>query len=169
MRRDNLFSVRNILAFLVFCSTMIVLDSPAKVTADDGVVFVTGGIGEEQQEGLRAVANQYNLKLAFVAKNRGLIGGDVKLKVRNSRGVTVLETTAPAPCLFAKVPPGTYRVLADYQEKTLDKTIRAASPKNRGTSFIWDVSAEPPVALSKEEKEVRLGAKILTRGQHGCW
>jgi hypothetical protein len=169
MNPHRILSAESIIGFVVLCSTMLAFDSPAQTMAANGVVFTTGGIGEEQQEGLRAIANQYNLKLAFVGKGRGLIGGDVKVKVRNSRGNTVLETTSIAPCLFAKLPVGNYRVLADYQGKTLDKTIKAGSPKNPGTSLFWDVPAEPPVALSKEEKEVRLGAKILARGQHGCW
>jgi hypothetical protein len=169
MNPHKKLSAETIIGFVILCSTMLVFDSPAKEISSNSVVFTTGGIGEEQQEGLRAIASQYNLKLAFVAKGRELIGGDVKLKVRNSKGTTVLETTSTAPCLFAKLPAGNYRVIADYQGKTLDKTIRAASSKSPGTSLIWNVPAEPPIALSKEEKEVRLGAKILARGQHGCW
>jgi hypothetical protein len=169
MSIHDFVSRKNIIGFTVLCSTMLVFDSPAQTSAANSVVFTTGGIGEEQQEGLRAIANQYNLKMAFASKGGGLIGSDVKIKVRNSKGNTVLETTSTAPCLFAKLPPGNYRVIADYQGKTQDKTIRAGSPKNPGTSFLWDMPAEPPVALSKEEKEVRLGAKILARGQHGCW
>lgn len=169
MNPHKILSVETLIGFVVLCSTMLVFDSPAKEADANNVMFTTGGIGEEQQEGLRAIANQYNLKLAFAAKGGGLIGGDVKIKIRNSKGSTVLETTSTAPCLFAKLPAGNYRVIADYQGKTQDKTIRAGSPKNPGTSFLWDMPAEPPVALSKEEKEVRLGAKILARGQHGCW
>jgi hypothetical protein len=169
MNPHKLLSPKSIVGFVILCSTMLVFDSPAKESNANSVVFTTGGIGEEQQEGLRAIANQYNLKLAFAAKGGGLIGGDVKVKVRNSKGNTVLETTSTAPCLFAQLPAGSYHVIADYQGKTQDKTIMARSPKNPGTSLIWDMPAEPPVALSKEEKEVRLGAKTLAHGQHGCW
>jgi hypothetical protein len=169
MNPHKILSVETIIGFVALCSMMLAFDSPAQTTAANGVVFTTGGIGEEQQEGLRAIAGQYNLKLAFAAKGGGLIGGDVKVKVRNSKGNTVLETTAPAPCLFAKLPAGNYRVIADYQGKTQDKTIKVGSPRTPGTSLLWDAPKEPPVALSKEEKEVRLGAKILAPGQHGCW
>ncbi len=169
MRIHELLSSDITKGLVLLCSTLLVFDSTAQTTAANNVVFTTGGIGEEQQEGLRAIANQYNLKLAFASKGGGLIGGDVKVKVRNSKGTTILETTATAPCLFAKVPTGSYRVLADYQGKMLDKTIKAGSTKNPGAYFFWSAPAEPPVALSKEEREIRLGAKTLQRGEHGCW
>jgi hypothetical protein len=170
MKSNKLLSAKNIIGFVVLCSSMVGFDSPAQETASGSVVFVTGGIGEEQEEGLRAIANQYNLKLAFAAKGTGEYVGDVNVKVRDSKGHTVLETKAAAPCLFAKVPPGNYRVLADFQGKTVDKTIKAGSPKNPGVNLLWDVSAEPREKLSKEEMEVSVGGgKKLPRGKHGCW
>jgi hypothetical protein len=94
-------------------------------TGAGGIEYVTGGIGDGQQQALKAMQSAYNLRLTFARKNGGNYLADVKVTV-TGKGVN-LDAMAQGPMLYAKLPAGTYEVTAEYggQRQTQKVTLGA--------------------------------------------
>lgn len=73
--------------------------------------YITGGVGSEQREEMKAQRGEYNLLLTFADRDGELRAG-VTVTVRDRAGNTVLEVPDAGPMVYAKLPPGTYRVTA---------------------------------------------------------
>ena len=115
-------------------------DATTELTSEteNGITYLSGGIGEGQQQAMRDLHRDYNLRLVFAVKNSGAYLADIKVKIQDARGKQVLETVSPGPLFYVKLPQGKYRVMAKYHEKALTQsiTVKKTSPKEVG--FYWD-------------------------------
>ncbi len=100
------------------------------------VPFVSGGVGDEAQEKLNAMAADYNLKLVF-ALTTGEYLSDIKVRIADSRGRTLLDTTSQGPWLFARLPAGTYSVVSSNEGAAKTRTVSLAGGKLRTVDFRW--------------------------------
>jgi hypothetical protein len=100
------------------------------------VPFISGGVGDEAQDKLNARAADYNLKLVF-ALTTGAYLSDVKVKIADSKGQTLLDTTSQGPWLFAHLPAGTYTVVSSSEGAAKSQTVSLASGKLRTVDFRW--------------------------------
>jgi hypothetical protein len=98
-------------------------------TAD--VVVRSGGIGVEERAALEAERARYNLRLAFAESDGGYVS-DVHVRLVGADGRTVHEGESEGPFLFAHLPPGRYRLEAEYgsitQVRTLEVGATQAAP-----------------------------------------
>ncbi len=83
-------------------------ESPAPVTRG-GVTYLTGGIGSDEAQTMRAAAPHYNLRLLFTTM-RGAYLSDADVAIQALTGTAALDARAEGPYFYAKVPPGRYRV-----------------------------------------------------------
>ena len=93
------------------CSSVSAVEPALTWNEFNGVVFVTGGIGEEELEEINAVRGEFNLKLLLAEKSGTYLAG-VQVVVLDENGKTVLDVQEAGPVLLAKVPPGSYRISA---------------------------------------------------------
>jgi hypothetical protein len=101
-----------------------------------GASFVSGGSGTAEKEGMRAIAKDYNFKLAFMTTGAGKPLGNVKLKVLNAKnGKVVLSGTSDGACIFSNLPQGNYRVLTERNGAKMDRTVKVTTKKAPGTVF----------------------------------
>ncbi|HEY4318868.1 MAG TPA: carboxypeptidase-like regulatory domain-containing protein [Herbaspirillum sp.] len=120
---------------------------PAATTVGNAS-FVSGGIGIDQSEAMKAAASKYSLELIFSArKDRNAPGAsagasaaytaDVKVKITDHSGKTVIDTVSQGPYLLANLPDGVYRVeaSADGASKTQQTTIRKGA--HQRLVFSW--------------------------------
>jgi hypothetical protein len=100
-----------------------------------GASFVSGGIGAAEKEGMRAIAKDYNFKLAFMTTGAaGKPLGNVKLKVLNAKsGKVVLSGTSDGACIFSNLPQGNYRVLTERNGVKMDRTVKVTTKTAPGT------------------------------------
>lgn len=99
------------------------------------IVYVTGGVGEEERAALKAIEKQFNLKLVFALKGGAFIS-DVLVAIKTVGGKTVLIDQAQGPIFMAKLPGGTYVVEATYEGST--QTRKTAVGKGLQTlTFAW--------------------------------
>jgi len=98
-----------------------------------GIVFRTGGIGEDEAAAFKKIEPEYPLVLEFIGKNAEYLA-DVKVTVAKAQGrQKVLETTATGPFLMAKLSPGKYRVTAEFMGRR-ERRIIAVHAK--GTAYV---------------------------------
>lgn len=88
-------------------------DSMPQPHTQGDVTWVSGGIGEQEMQYMEQIQGAYNLRLLFALQGSGQYLSDVRVTVRDEDGGTVLTATADGPRLFAKLDPGTYRIVAE--------------------------------------------------------
>jgi hypothetical protein len=110
----------------------------------NGISYVSGGVGDEQQEALKSASKQFNLRLTL-AGNRGHYMGGAEVRIDDPTGKTLLSTSANGPLFFAKVPPGTYKVHATSEGKTFTREITIPQQGHRELTMTWPETSEEPV------------------------
>jgi hypothetical protein len=93
----------------------------------NGVTYVNGGVGEEEQSAMKAQRADYNLLLTFATQQSGAYRSDVQLDIMDAKGKTMLSAANTGPMFFAKLPPGTYHISAAAQGKTFKRTVKVGN------------------------------------------
>lgn len=102
-----------------------------------GIVYRTGGIGKDEATAFKKIETHYPLVLEFIGKKAQYLA-DVKVTVAKAHGgQKVLETIATGPFLMAKLPPGKYRVTAEYMGKREHRTIEVRAKATAHVLFKW--------------------------------
>src|SRR6059058_1091002 len=92
----------------------------------NGITYVNGGVGQEEQSAMRAQRSDYNLQLTFATNQTGAYRSDVQVDIADARGSNLLSVANAGPMFFAKLPPGTYRISAAAEGKTFKRTVKLA-------------------------------------------
>jgi len=123
------------------------------VRESNGISYVSGGVGDEQQTALQNASKQFNLRLTLAAKSGHYMGG-AEVRIDDRTGKTLLSTSADGPLFLAKVPPGTYRVHATSEGKTFTRDVTIPQSGHRELVMTWpDTSEEPPVRAGDAPEE----------------
>jgi hypothetical protein len=85
------------------------------------VSWVSGGIGEDSAASFKAAEPQYPLAIEMSrrARPRNEYVSDAEVSITDTKGQQVLNTKADGPYMLVKLPPGTYRVEATLDGKTV--------------------------------------------------
>ena len=104
-----------------------------------GVSYVTGGIGDDEAAVFKRAAATYPLEMMFVqkARPRDEFLADVRVSVRDRSGNSLLDTTAEGPFLLAKLPPGKYKIEAEYRGQRKQQSVEVRSGAHRRAVFVW--------------------------------
>jgi opacity protein-like surface antigen len=96
----------------------------------NGITYVNGGIGQEEQDAMKAQRADYNLLLTFASKQSGAYRSDVQLDITDAKGTDLVSAANTGPMFFAKLPPGTYHISAAAEGKTFKRTVKVGkAPK----------------------------------------
>lgn len=99
------------------------------VAHDRGIPYVTGGVGQDEATALRGMASGYNMRATFVTRSGEYLSG---VTVQIYRGSTVVfSARSEGPYLFARLPPGRYRLVAT--SNGVSRTHELFIPTNSGT------------------------------------
>jgi hypothetical protein len=97
-------------------------DTPGiEVHYANGIAYVSGGVGQDEADAMRAVRADYSMRATFATAS-GTYLSDVAVRVENADGSTLFTTRSDGPFLYAKLPAGHYRLIA-----TSDRIERARS------------------------------------------
>jgi hypothetical protein len=100
--------------------------------------YVTGGIGSDEAEAMRAAASDYSLALTFAAQT-GQFVNDVDVAVKKPSGEVVLQATDAAPMLLAALPAGRYQIQATYDGQTQTRSVAVANAGTTKVVMQWQV------------------------------
>jgi hypothetical protein len=114
----------------------------------DGVAYVSGGIGDGQQDALNRVSNRFNLKVTMAMKDGKYIG-HADVRIVDGQGREILDTAAEGPMLFAKLPPGTYHVEATLAGQSLGQDVNVPAEGQKHVMLTWPLSADDSLKTSR--------------------
>jgi hypothetical protein len=80
------------------------------IVSDQGIRYVSGGVGDDERAELDALSNQYNLRLLFAMQGSGEYLAAVRVNILDVHGVTVLAAESRGPWFFTQLPAGDYIV-----------------------------------------------------------
>ena len=87
---------------------------PAVLTQEktqNGIRYITGGVGDEELAELKAQEKEYNTRL-LLSSTKGEYLSDVSLRFSDAQGAEILEVNRAGPYFYAVLPPGVYTVEA---------------------------------------------------------
>lgn len=113
-------------------------DEPALAPQRQGEVeFVSGGIGADENQALDSVQSGYNLHMLFALKGSGEYASDIRVKILDAEGKTILDTVSAGPRLFVKLSPGRYKIVADNNGNSVEETVSVPAKHWKLASFYW--------------------------------
>jgi hypothetical protein len=109
-------------------------------TTQNGIAFVTGGVGRTEVDAFRQAAADYNLRVTFTAPG-GVFLAKVNVVLADGQEKKLVETVTQGPFFFAKVPAGTYNLTASYGGQTQQRRMVVSA----GGAATADISFNAPV------------------------
>jgi hypothetical protein len=61
---------------------------PAQPHQQNGVDYINGGVGQDEQNAMRALKADYNLRLTFATRKTGAFRSDVQLDIVDAKGAS---------------------------------------------------------------------------------
>lgn len=104
----------------------------------DGISYVTGGIGDAQQNEMENIRINYNLRLTFAIKKSGEYLANVDISIKDAKGKNVIEVKSGGPLFFVNLPAGKYQVTAVSNSKKLTQKTSIVKKNKRNLNFYWD-------------------------------
>jgi hypothetical protein len=130
MIRSSLFR-RSLFLFLApVCS--VAMAQPAPPT------YVCGGVGQADQQAMKAQAGQHSVMLTFAVSN-GAYLADVDVQIAGPKGAVVLSARCDGPIMLVDLPAGTWHVTARVNGQSRSKTVIAVAGRNTQATFVWPV------------------------------
>jgi len=102
------------------------------------VTFVSGGVGEDSQQAMFAVKQDYNLHLLFAKAIAGNYFAMVPVRITDASGAVVLNAVSQGPYLYARLKPGRYTVLAAHRGVPMTKTANVPETGAVDLNFYWE-------------------------------
>jgi hypothetical protein len=115
------------------------------VITKGGVSFVSGGVGADSQERLKAREKEFNLKLVFTLVEGNYLS-DVAVAVKDAAGKTLIEHLADGPFFLARLPAGLYTVSATYAGRTHTLKVKLGE-RLRTEHLRWPADPKADVTL----------------------
>ena len=104
----------------------------------NSIYYLSGGDSPGEASAMHRAARRYSAELDFhdtAGTPYGLDG--VRVRIKDSRGFTVLDTTARGPMMLMDLPTGDYTVIADYNGRVRYHDLEVADGVRDRISFGW--------------------------------
>ncbi len=107
-----------------------------EIRLQNGVEYVSGGVGDDELKALNALRDRFNLKLTLALKS-GHYVSDATVRIQDARGQTLVDTVADGPLLYAHLQPGTYTISCTLGGKELRQTAHVPDKGTQHLVFTW--------------------------------
>jgi hypothetical protein len=147
-------------SILLLIALILLLSSAPSAHAAENTAspaHVTGGIGTDEMQRLKAQEKDFNLKLVFTLVEGNYLS-DVAVTIKDINGKPLLNLNAQGPLVLAKLPRGAYVVHATYEGKEQIRKVSVAE-RLRTEYFRWSGNPETDFPGPKQhEKQAALTA-----------
>jgi hypothetical protein len=144
---------------MLVASLVMAQTSPEKVFEQNGMSYVSGGIGIASQERLKAIEKNFNLKLVFTLVEGNYVA-DVGVMIKDGAGKTVIQHVADGPFFMAKLPAGSYSVSAVYDGKVQARKLAVRDGRLHTEYMRWPSKPHVDFPLPPEGARVAQAADI---------
>jgi len=128
------------IAITAFAAAALSATAEAQRSGDD-LVVVTGGVGVEERTALDAERDRYNLRLAFAEKSGEYVAA-VQVRLTTADGREVYAGETEGPFMLARLPPGRYRLEAEYQGMRQARTFTVGAAQREPLIYLrWPSSS----------------------------
>ena len=119
-----------------------------EVQTQGEVRYLSGGIGSDESEAIKAARDSYSLTLTLAGKadGRDVYLSSVPVTIRDASGKTVLDVTTSGPYLLADLPAGRYDISAQYAGEQKKTTATVVAGKPQRLSLLWPKANAQPGA-----------------------
>lgn len=100
------------------------------------ITYITGGIGDEETQGMQAIKENYNLYIMSSNKD-GSFTGDTDMTIADASGNVIIASVA-GPLFYADLPDGKYTITAANSGVTQKKTATIRGSKKANVHFVWN-------------------------------
>jgi hypothetical protein len=104
--------------------------------AQGGITFVSGGVGLDEIDAIKALKPNYNLHLLF-AINSGEYLSDIDVAIFDKKGNAYMQAVSLGPFMLVNLKPGSYYVKAQLDGRAISKKVTITAHKATSLSFIW--------------------------------
>jgi len=121
------------------------------VTAESGVQYVTGGIGDDSRQRVNelARAHHFNVQLVF-AWREGNFVADIPVIVDDAEGNKILALEKSGPILVLRLPRGRYTATAEYNGATIKHRFQAPKRGMTVVHFAWNKPADSEAITARD-------------------
>jgi len=124
---------------LVFAQSAAPMPSDSSTAA--GARFICGGVGVDEQQSMKAAANQHDLMLTFAVSN-GAFLADVDVEIKRANGPVVLSARCSGPIMLVDLPgAGSWSITARSNGATRQATVTAGGGRHAQSTLIWPAGA----------------------------
>ncbi|MTW20218.1 carboxypeptidase regulatory-like domain-containing protein [Allochromatium palmeri] len=103
-----------------------------------GVPYLSGGIGVSGREEMLEVKSKFNLRLLFAVAGSGSYLADVRVRIDDAVGPTLLEAVSQGPWFYASLVPGRYILHVDNAGQVQTREITVPATGAIEQSFYWN-------------------------------
>jgi hypothetical protein len=103
------------------------------------VTYMSGGVGTDEANAMKAAEHRYNLALEFVqkARPRDEYLADIGVKVKDHSGKMLLNVDSNGPFLLSRMPAGKYTIAASNNDHVLTKVAEVTPKHPARLVFVW--------------------------------
>jgi len=143
-------NIRKLLSLAVFAvslgtlGSVVAVDMAAlpEVKTQNGISFLSGGIGLDESEAMKAAAKDYTLMLTCSIQPTGQYLSDVKVIITDKSGSPVLDTVTDGPILLVQLAPGQYRISADRDGNIMNRNVDIGSEHPTRVDLSWPAGTD---------------------------
>jgi hypothetical protein len=110
-------------------------DNLLEVQEQGGVSYITGGIGKEESDALRATQTSYNLRI-MNADKAGHFSGDTRIIIIDLQQNVLLDADS-GPMFYTNLPKGRYIVEGYSGQQVKKQSITITNGKPTRVRFMW--------------------------------
>lgn len=114
-----------------------VAESAVDVQKNNGLNYLTGGLGAAERAWLKQHGKSYPVALQFSKGERGAFVSSVEVIIRSSNEQAQFEATTDGPLIYIDLPNGNYEATVRYrgQERTFELRVPANERTSRSINF----------------------------------
>ena len=148
--------MKNIYKFCLAClmSTFSLFYSISASFAEEldatETIYINGGVGQEEAEEMRAKASDYNLRLYLSEGNPAHAVTGSQVTITDKKGDVKLDLASGGPMLFLHLKNGTYKIIAQYNGATINRTAIVSNHRGVNIYINWKSSGNDIDKISED-------------------
>ena len=116
-------------------SSALAEDGVLEVHQQNGIAYVSGGIGDDETTQLEATQHNYNLRVMNTDRS-GHFSGDTRIVISDLQHHALLDTES-GPLLYANLPKGRYIVEGFTASLSKKQAVVITAAKSVRVHFVW--------------------------------